>query len=77
MGSFGNFVGGLLVGAAIGAVVVIFTTPRTGDETRSQLAGLWSSAVETGKHVAQRREEELWAEFNTRVQREPTALTGS
>lgn len=67
MGSFGSFVGGLVVGAAIGFAIVAFTTPKSGDETRSNLKGYWQNALTTGKRVAKQREDELWAEFNTRV----------
>ncbi len=67
MGSFGNFLGGLVVGAAIGVAIVIFTTPKSGDETRTDLKGYWDSAMNTGKIVAKQREDELWAEFNTRA----------
>ncbi len=68
MGSFGSFLGGLIVGAAVGFAVVAFTTPKTGNETRSDLKGYWQNAMDTGKRVSSQREDELWAEFNTRVQ---------
>ena len=67
MGSFGNFAGGLIVGAAVGVAIVMFTTPKTGDQTRADLASFWTNALDTGKQVARQREDELWAEFNTRV----------
>jgi gas vesicle protein len=67
MGSFGSFVGGLVVGAAIGFAIVAFTTPKSGIEARSDLKGYWQQALDTGKRVAKQREDELWAEFNTRV----------
>ena len=67
MGSFGNFLGGLIVGAIAGAGAVICTTPRSGEETRAQLSSFWNDAVDTGKQVARQREDELWAEFNARV----------
>lgn len=67
MGSFGNFIGGLLVGAAVGIAVVVFTTPRSGTETRSELTSFWNNAINTGKQAAKQREDELWAEFNSRV----------
>ncbi len=67
MGSFGNFVVGLVAGAVAGAVVVMFTTPKSGNQTRSDLIALWNNAINTGKQEAQRRENELWAEFNSRV----------
>ncbi len=74
MGSFGNFVGGLLFGAVVGAGVIVFTTPKTGDQTRSTLALLWDGAVNSGKQAAKEREAELWAEFNTRVAEGDTTL---
>ena len=67
MGSFVNFLGGLIVGAAVGVGVVVFTTPKTGDETRSDLTALWNNALDTGKRAAKEREEQLWTEFNINV----------
>ena len=67
MGSFGNFVAGLVAGAVAGAAVVMFTTPKSGNQTRSDLTALWNNAISTGKQEAQRREDALWAEFNSRV----------
>ena len=76
MSSFGNFLGGLLVGAAAGAAAVLFTTPRSGEETRAELASFWNSAIDTGKQAARQREDELWAEFNARVA-EPAGVPGA
>ncbi len=73
MGSFGNFVGGLIIGTVVGVAVVMFTTPRTGEQTRAELTSFWNNALDTGKQVARQREEELWSEFNSRVVGEPTA----
>lgn len=67
MGSFGNFLGGLLVGAALGVTAVVFSAPKSGDEARSDIKAIWNGALETGKDVAKRREDELWADFNVRV----------
>lgn len=67
MGSFGNFVGGLIVGAAVGYAVVYFIAPKSGDQTRGDLASIWNNAVNSGKRAAKEREQELWDEFNTRV----------
>lgn len=62
-----SFVGGALIGAAIGAGVVMFSTPRSGEETRGTIKERWTNALETGKRVAHEREQLLWADFNTRV----------
>ncbi len=67
MNDFFSFVGGALLGAAIGAGVVIFVAPKSGDETRQDLSSRWNGALAQGKQAAKRREEEMWAEFNTRV----------
>jgi gas vesicle protein len=67
MGSFGNFVAGLVAGAVVGVAIVVFTTPKSGNQTRSDLVALWNNAINTGKQEAQRREDEMWAEFNSRV----------
>jgi gas vesicle protein len=62
-----SFVGGALLGAAIGAGVIMFSTPKTGEETRDTLRERWNQALELGKRAAHEREQELWADFNTRV----------
>jgi len=67
MKDFFSFVGGAVLGAAIGAGIVVFTAPKSGDETRQGISTHWTSAIEAGKQAARRREQELWAEFNTRV----------
>jgi gas vesicle protein len=67
MNDFFSFVGGAVLGAAIGAGIVIFTTPKSGDETRQDISMRWNTALAQGKQAAKQREQELWAEFNTRV----------
>ncbi len=67
MKDFFSFLSGALIGAAIGAGIVIFTTPKTGDETRQDLQNRWHEAIEQGKQAARQREQQLWADFNTRV----------
>jgi gas vesicle protein len=64
---FFSFVGGVTVGAAIGAAVILFTTPQSGEEQRQSLSERWNQALEMGKRAARDREQELWADFNTRV----------
>ncbi len=67
MKDFFSFVGGTVVGAAIGAGIIAFSTPKSGSETRQSLTERWNSALELGKRAARDREQELWADFNTRV----------
>ena len=77
MGSFGNFLGGLLVGAALGVTAIALAAPKSGDETRSDIKSIWNGALETGKDVAKRREEELWADFNVRVKSKADVLNAN
>ena len=73
MKDFFSFLGGAALGAAIGAGVIIFSTPKTGSETRQTISDRWNSALELGRRAAREREQELWADFNTRV-RAPAGL---
>lgn len=67
MARVGKFIGGLVLGAAIGAAVSIFTSPKSGDDTRASIGTRWQDALTSGRSAAKAREAELWAEFNTRV----------
>lgn len=67
MKDFLSFVGGAAVGAAIGAAIIVFSTPKSGEETRESLKERWNNALEAGKQAAREREQVLWADFNTRV----------
>ncbi len=73
MKDFFSFLGGAAVGAAIGAGIIIFSTPKTGSETRQNISDRWNSALELGRRAAREREQALWADFNTRV-RAPAGL---
>lgn len=67
MKDFFSFVGGAMLGAAVGAGVIIFSTPKSGSETRQTISDRWNGAIAIGKQAAREREQELWADFNTRV----------
>lgn len=67
MKDFLSFVGGAVLGAAIGAGVIMFSTPKSGAETRESLKERWNGALALGRQAAREREQELWADFNTRV----------
>lgn len=67
MKDFFSFIGGAVVGAAIGAGVIMFSAPKSGEETRGSLRERWNAALAQGKQAAREREQELWADFNTRV----------
>jgi len=64
---FFSFVGGAILGAAVGAGVIVFSTPKSGEETRQSISERWNNALQQGKQAARLREQELWADFNTRV----------
>ncbi len=73
MKDFFSFLGGAALGAAIGTGVIIFSAPKTGSETRQTISDRWNSALDLGRRAARQREQELWADFNTRV-RAPAGL---
>lgn len=64
---FLSFIGGAALGAAVGAGIIIFATPKSGSETRQSISDHWNGALELGRRAAREREQELWADFNTRV----------
>jgi len=63
----GRFLFGFLIGALIGAAVVIFSAPRSGSETLHGIRALIDETVETGKRATAAREQELWADFRARL----------
>jgi len=62
-----SFAGGALLGAAIGAGIVMFAAPKTGTETRSSIKARWQSILDDARAATKQREQELWAEFDIRV----------
>ena len=62
----GRFLFGFVIGVAIGALVAIFSAPRSGSETIGGIRGLLDDAVATGKQAGAAHEQELWAQFRTR-----------
>ncbi len=63
----GRFLFGFVIGVAIGALAVIFSAPRSGPETIEGMRGLLDDAVAVGKQASAAREQELWAQFRTRL----------
>lgn len=62
-----SFLGGAALGAAVGAAIVIFSAPKSGPDVRQSISYRFKGALEQGKDAARQREQELWADFNTRV----------
>lgn len=67
MKDFMSFAGGALLGAAVGAGIVLFTSPKTGPETRSSISERFQSIIDEARSATKQREQELWAEFDIRV----------
>jgi gas vesicle protein len=73
-----RFLLGFAIGATASAAIVLATTPRSGTETRQQLANTYAyarqrinekvqTALSEGRTAATAREQELWSEFHRRV----------
>jgi gas vesicle protein len=62
-----RFLFGFVIGVVIGAVAVIFSAPRSGAETIAGMRGLLDDAVAVGKQAGAMHEQELWAQFRTRL----------
>jgi gas vesicle protein len=73
---FMTFAGGALLGAAIGAGIVMFTTPQSGPQTRSSISSRFRSIMDEARSATKQREQELWSEFDVRV-KAPAELSGN
>ena len=62
-----RFLFGFLIGMAIGALAVIFSAPRSGPETISGMRALLDDAIAVGKQASAAHEQELWAQFRSRL----------
>ncbi len=62
-----RFIFGFVIGVLIGAATVIFAAPRSGAETLQGIRGLLDESVSVGKQASAVREQELWAQFRTRI----------
>ena len=63
----GRFLFGFVIGMAIGALVVIFSAPRSGSETIEGIRALLDESVAVGKLASATHEQELWAQFRSRL----------
>ena len=64
-----RFVFGFVVGVVIGALAVIFSAPRSGPETIAGIRGLLDEAMAVAKQASVAHEQELWAQFRTRIEK--------
>jgi len=59
-----GWMSGFLLGAVIGAGVVLLFLPRSGAETRQLLQGRVEAVLEEGRQAAESRRQELTARFD-------------
>ena len=71
-----SFVGGILGGAIVGAAVVTLLAPRSGAETRQQIAAKLQGIADAGKQAIAERRQQLRAEYEEAI-RIPLPLGGS
>lgn len=63
----GRFLLGFVVGAAIGAAVVIVTSPRSGQATREGIRNLLNDTLDVARQASAQREQEMWGQFRARL----------
>ena len=59
MKSFWNFVSGLILGAAVGAVAALILAPESGNELRREIRGEIDDILNEGRRAASKRRAEL------------------
>ncbi len=59
MKSFWNFVSGLILGAAVGAVAALILAPESGDELRREIRSEIDDILNEGRSAASKRRAEL------------------
>jgi gas vesicle protein len=72
-----DFLGGLLLGALVGAGVAILLAPQSGADTQAALRARVDGVIEGGRRAAAERRAELEAQFAEakRVVRPPAQLS--
>ena len=63
MGKVANFLSGAILGAMVGAAVVVMLAPESGNKTRSSIQHYFESVIEEGRRAAAERRAELEAQF--------------
>lgn len=63
MGKASSVLSGLVVGALLGAALVLLLTPRSGEETRQWIQDEVDAVLEQGKLAAEERRLELTRQF--------------
>ncbi len=58
-----NFIYGVLIGAALGAILVLLTTPQSGQDIQSAAKEKFDKLVEEGRKASDARKAELEAKM--------------
>jgi gas vesicle protein len=66
----GRFLLGFVVGAAIGAAVVVITSPRSGRATREGIRNLIDDTIDVARQARADREQAMWSQFRARLKGE-------
>jgi gas vesicle protein len=69
-----RFVGGVVVGAALGAGLVLLMAPRSGEETRRMIQERAQAVLDEGRQAAEARRQELTAQLSAMKQPSRPAL---
>ena len=76
LSQFLSFAGGLLGGAIVGAAVVTLLAPRSGAETRQQIAVKFQEITDAGRQAIAERRQQLRTDYEEAI-RIPLPLGGS
>ncbi len=60
-----NFVYGVLIGAALGAILVLLTTPQSGQDIQSAAKEKFNKLMEEGRRASEARKAELESRMKT------------
>ena len=71
MDKFLKIVAGLLLGALLGAALVVLFAPQSGEETRRQIRERIEAVLEEGQKAAEERRLQLMAQFEELKQPQP------
>ncbi|HEX9118486.1 MAG TPA: hypothetical protein VGA61_20635 [Anaerolineae bacterium] len=59
----GKLIGGMILGALVGVVVVMILAPQSGPQLQDTLRSRWAEIMDEGQRAAAERRAELEAEF--------------
>jgi gas vesicle protein len=67
--AMGRFVRGFLIGAPIGAAIVLFVTPTSGRAVVQGISERITTAVEAGQLAAALHEQQMWDQLRRQLKR--------